>query len=169
MSRTETQQCTAWAFDATAALAEAETWRGTPHKNRMAKKGSGIDCVHLLRELLIAGGACDTFTLPFYDQAQGLGAGNNIMERLCLECLHGQTIDREEMPPDGAIVIFQAGKQSNHCAMILGGRVWHAVAMQRVRADEWSAWGPRAQAVIVLTGPGFQRHPETLTAEDLRA
>ncbi len=167
MSPQETPQFTEWAFDAAAAEAEAESWRGTPHANRMAKKGVGVDCIHLVCALLTAGGASPAFTMPPYDQRLGLGADENVMETLLLTCWNAAPIDPARKPPDGAIVIFQAGRQSNHCAMMLGGKIWHAVARQRVRADDWSTWGDRMQAALIITAPGFRRNPETLTKEEI--
>ncbi len=150
-----------------ASLTEARSWLGTRHANRMAVKGSGIDCIHFVRECMVAGGACDSFRLPYYDQRLGIGNARNTMEALFLHCFHAVSLPADTEPLDGDVVVFKVGRESNHCGMIFAGQVFHAVARSYVRADPWGDWRENAQALLRITAPGFRKNPEHLTKAEI--
>lgn len=148
-------------------LNEARRWEGTPHRDRMAKPGVGIDCLFFLRELAVFAGVLPPFQMPFYRPIWGVGREFNVIERVLLTCCHAVKLDPAEPLQDGDAVIFTVGKQSNHVALVLDGMLWHSVADQGVTADPLTTGQPW-QSVVRLTAPGFIRRPETLTAADLK-
>jgi cell wall-associated NlpC family hydrolase len=153
-----------------AAEIEALRWEGTPHRDRMAKIGSGIDCLFLLREIAVAAGVLPPFEFPFYNPAWGLGRRNNLIGRILNLTTFCQTLPPDTTLQDGDVLIFAVGRQSNHCAMFIKGRVWHATANRFVTGETMEeALQAPLQAVIRITAPGFKRRPETLTQEEFKA
>ena len=157
-------------FDAHAGLATARHWLGTPHRDRMAMVGVGIDCIHFVRQVMMAGGISESFELPYYLPRWGIGRGNNIMERLLLQCFDGVLVPYHMEPlADGDILIFQVGRQSNHCGIVLDGQCWHSQAAYVVHPDPINPeFLTRLQAVVRLTARGPRRRPEELQAEDFK-
>lgn len=157
------------ALDNDAALTEARRWRGTKHANRMAVVGIGVDCIHFVREIMVAGGVCDRFTVPHYSDRLGQGMAVNFMERLFIDCFHAVALPTGMEPEDGDIVIFKVGRQSNHCGIVLGGELWHAVARSWVKNDPLEHWRDKVQSFLRITAPGCRRRPETINMEEMTA
>lgn len=141
-----------------------KVWEGTPHKDRMAKVGVGIDCIGLVAEVFVAAGQIERFTFPFYKTSWGYGRRNNLMERMLCMCCHAEVA---ETPESGDVVIFAVGRQTNHCGVVMDGKVWHAFAGNVVRADALSDHIKRIQSFVRLTAPGFRKRPEELTTSDM--
>lgn len=151
------------------ARATAGKWLGTPHKNRMAKPGVGIDCLGFLREVAVDTGVLPPFDLPFYNPSWGIGREFNVIERVLLDCCHSQRVKAHEEIEFGDVVVWTVGRQSNHVGIVLDGAVWHVQARRHCQPDPINeAMMERLQAVVRLTGEGFLRRPETLTVEDLK-
>ena len=165
MAQIETPHSTA--LDNDAALTEARRWIGTPHANRMAVVGIGIDCIHYVREIMVAGGVCDRFTVPHYSDRLGQGLESNFMERLLMACFFVELVPKDEEPQDGDIIIFKVGRQSNHCGMFFAGEVWHAVARSWVKNDPLEHWRDKVQSFLRITALGCRRRPETITPEEM--
>lgn len=166
----DSQKAVFTGFDAAAALECAERWHGTPHRDRMAKVGVGIDCIHFVREVMIAGGISEPFDCPYYLPRWGVGRDNNVMERLLLRCFEAELVPYHMEPvQDGDVLIFQVGRQSNHCGIVIGGQCWHSQAKYVVHPIPMT---PellcRLQAVVRLTACGPRFRPEELTQEDFK-
>ena len=152
----------------TAALAEARRWLGTPHRNRMAKPGVGVDCLGFVRAILVATGTLPPFEFPFYDPSWGLGRASNIMERVLKLCTNVEIFPANHAPAFGDLIIFAVGRQSNHVGIFLDGAIWHVrtngVVGPTHPDDDLTG---HIQSIATITAPGFTRRPETLTATDL--
>lgn len=136
----------------------------------MAKVGVGIDCIHFVREIMISGGLSQPFELPYYVPRWGIGRGNNVMERLLLKCFSAEPVPfHMERPADGDILIFQVGRQSNHCGIVIDGQCWHSQASYVVHPDPINPeLLTRLQAVVRVKECGPRFRPEDLTEEDFR-
>jgi cell wall-associated NlpC family hydrolase len=150
-----------------AAQTEAERWLGTPHRNRMAKPGVGVDCLHLLGQIATAAGVLPPFRFPYYDPNWGIGRRNNVLERIFMLTTNCDRIDPNEAMQEGDVIIFAVGRQSNHCAIYLGSAIWHAQCGQVVKPEPPEELSLPIQSIIRLTAIGFKRRPETLTKGDL--
>lgn len=161
-------QTTVWTTDRlTAALAECKAWEGTPHFDRIAVPGRGIDCLHLVGRVLIAAGVLPEFRMPFYRPWWGAGRENNVMERIFMHCCHAGALAPDQPAMDGDVAVFQVGKQSNHVGIVFGGKLWHALAKSVVQADDLAPFIPSLQSLVRLTDVGFRNRPEELTQDDL--
>jgi len=153
-----------------AAEAEALRWEGTPHRDRMAKVGAGIDCLYLLREIAVAAGVLPAFQFPYYNPAWGLGRRKNVIGKILDLTTFCKTLPPDAEQQDGDVLIFAVGRQSNHCAIRIKGRIWHAIAKRAVIAETpEEAMEAPLQAIIRITAPGFKRRPETLTQDEFKA
>src|SRR5216117_2282347 len=54
------------------ALASANGWHGTPHADFLALRGKGVDCIHLLTEILADSNVVERRAYGRYDPAAGL-------------------------------------------------------------------------------------------------
>ncbi len=147
------------------ARAECARWAGTPHRNRIAVVGQGVDCLRFVFEVLIAAGVLPRFTLPRYDERLGILREKNVMEALILTHCHA-TVETE--PAFGDVVIFKCGAQSNHAGIIIDGECWHVPGRSRVGTEEWANVRKVTQSLLRLTATGFRESPEGLTWEKIR-
>lgn len=141
-------------------------WGGTPHRNRIAVPGQGIDCIRFVFEVLIASGAAPRFTLPAYNPNLGLLREVNIMGTLIADYMHAETLPADAPLTFGDLLIFQCGEVSNHMGIVIDGSVWHVPGKGRC--------GPAAlstitglQCIIRITEPGFKSDPSSLTWEQI--
>lgn len=134
----------------------------------MASIGKGIDCIHFVREILIAGGASERFDVPYYVTHWGLGRANNIMERLLTTAYHARRLEPDEPVQDGDVYIFSVGRQSNHCGISLGGQCWHVAYKNVVQPTPPEQIMDRLQSIVRITSQGLRLRPETLNHGDFQ-
>lgn len=149
------------------ARAEADAWHGTPHYDRMKKKGVGVDCINFVSAILEAAGLWPAFRMPGYSTRTGLGRRENVIERILHKVAHCETISETAEWAFGDIVVFTVGRQSNHVGIYLDGFIWHSQArhlVEPIPVDRSTS--ESVQAVIRLTGEGFKAAPETIKPED---
>jgi len=152
-----------------AALDAADHWQGTPHRNRIAVHGVGIDCLHFVREILIASNKLPTFRFPFYAPAWGIGRTTNIVADMFALCCYCDRLPPTSPVVFGDIAIFAVGHQSNHVGIVLDdGFVWHVRANEVVRPEHIDDIRPHLEALIRLTADGFKRTPESITTDELK-
>lgn len=152
------------------AIAYAHDMRGTPHVDRIAIKGVGIDCVHFVSGVIIASGISESFRLPFYKPQWGIGRRNNVLERVTLDCLHCHVIDEREYLQFGDIAIFKVGRQSNHVGVILDGDLWHVRLGRMVEPEPVTIpLLQTLQAAIRIDATGLKKRPESLTIQDFHS
>lgn len=141
------------------ALASCQKWLGTPHVNRVAVPGVGIDCVHLVHEIMKDCDLLPEADLGRYTLMDGMYNPSDYLKRVFLTaCIAEElTIDRPEF---GDIVIFKTGKVSAHCGFYTPGFVWHSLSNRAVIKSAWSNWKHEAECLIRLTYPGFKIPPK---------
>lgn len=147
---------------------ECARWAGTPHFNRLAVPGQGVDCVEFVKAVLVAAGIMPAFRLPWYDERLGALRERNIIEDLLVRHLNA-----EARAPDagefGDIVVCRAGRQTNHVGILIDGVMWHVPGRGRCGGDLWEQWRERAQSLVALHGVGYRVDPSTLTWTAIRA
>jgi cell wall-associated NlpC family hydrolase len=148
--------------------AELKAWEGTPHVNRVAVRGQGVDCVRLVCQVLVAAGIIESPTLPFYDERLGVLRARNIIEDVLLTHLHGTRHEPAEAQ-DGDIVVCRCGRQTNHVGIFYRGDMWHAPGKGRVGPEPWATWEARTQSLVRLHAVGYKVPPGTLTWDAIRA
>lgn len=144
-------------------LAAAKAWQGTPHRNRVALMGRGIDCIRFVVEILKAAEIVDASPLPAYPIAWGIGDQvNKIAPALAL------MLDVERIRPDdwkpawGDVLIWKVGKQSNHCGIVLDGQAWHVANGIPVGPVSIELTRHAFQEILRIRRPGWTVPPESV-------
>jgi NlpC/P60 family putative phage cell wall peptidase len=137
-------------------VAEALSWLGTPYHHGQSVKGTGCDCLGLVRGVWRAAIGPEPETLPAYSRDWGIGE-----ETL----LDGARRHFVEIPvariAGGDVVVFRMrrGRPAKHCAIVvIGGEgelrfvhAWDAAPMVcSSLLDEW--WWARVAAVLQFPG-----------------
>lgn len=140
------------------ARTEAQRWLGTPHRDRIARVGVGIDCINFVYEVLAAAGVAERKELGSYDTNVGLHEAVYKLKRAVLTCL-----DCEEMPPNdpqfGDIVIFKEGAFSGHAGIIIDSDVWHALAGRCVTRSLYGDWQRKVECLLRIKSLGLKGEP----------
>jgi hypothetical protein len=141
------------------AMASCEKWLGTPHVNRIAVEGVGIDCIHLIHEIMKDSGLLPEADLGRYDLMAGTYEPSDYLKEVFMTacCADEYPIDA---PKFGDIVIFKTGKVSAHCGFYTPGEVWHSLSGRAVIRSSWSHWKHEAQCLVRLMYPGFKHQPK---------
>ncbi len=147
----------------------AQAWAGTRHRNRIAVKGEGIDCIRFVFEVLASAGVCDRFRMPSYDGRLGILRPVNLMEGLIVDHLFGEVRTKETPLEFGDLCIFECGRCSNHLGIFLDGAVWHVPGQGAVGPDAAANVTPKLQSIVRLTACGFRDHPGLLTWDEIKA
>lgn len=153
-----------WTADRQAlALAEAERWRGTPHRHRIASLGRGIDCIRFVVKVMIAAGVVDDTTIPTYPTAWGLASAENKIAAAFMACCEAVRIPMDEWEPEfGDVCIWACGQNSNHVGIYLGRDVWHVSTNSPAGPLMLATARKRMQEAVRLVRPGWTSKPETL-------
>lgn len=142
-------------------------WQGTPHRNRVALKGEGVDCVKFVIEVLVAAGIMTRPALPRYDERLGLLRKHNVIEDILCHYLHAEAHEPADCPAWGDVVICTVGQQSNHVGIIVDGMVWHCPGRGAVGPEGWEDWKPKTQSLVRIRETGYRAEP-TLTWDQIR-
>jgi cell wall-associated NlpC family hydrolase len=146
-----------------AALAEAERWRGTPHRHRRAIVGRGIDCLGLVAKLMAAAGAVPDTPIPAVPLTWGIGERINRMAALLDQAIHAERIQAADWTPrTGDIAIWAVGSQSNHVGLVLGPDIWHVCRGWVVAPEPTRLLRSRIQEALRQTAPGLKTQPERI-------
>jgi hypothetical protein len=146
----------------------AESYRGTPHVNRLCLKGEGIDCIHFVLEILTSAGVVPRFRLPFYDERLGAFRARNVLEDLFHIHFYVTSHDPYSTPEFGDIVISQCGRQANHIGIMLDGWFWHVASGGFCSPEDWNAWKGRAQSLLRFQQIGLRADPNRLRWHDIK-
>lgn len=149
-------------------------WEHTPHRDRMAKQGIGIDCLELMKAATIAAGITPPFVMPYYRPSWGLGRAVNVIEPCLLHCFHCETVPAAEEPVLGDLLVWRVGRQSNHVGIVwyragvLG--VWHTHIKKGVEfvplpLEQMLIY---RQSFVRFTATGFKADPATINPQDFR-
>lgn len=142
------------------ARASCARWRGTPHRNRIAIKGGGIDCIRFIAEVLIDAGVVDRRPLPSYPLSWGVASPESRMGLVMAQMMDVERIPVSDWTPAfGDICIFKVGSQSNHCGIVIDGEVWHVSRNHAVGPEGLEHCRPRLQEALRIRRPGWTREP----------
>lgn len=114
---------------------EAQGWIGTPHRNKMRKKGVGVDCINYVCACYTAIGL--HYDLKNYDVNLGLHKYSGQIQNAILAT---GLFEQVETPQDGDILVFKEIKYSSHTGLFLDNKVWHAMANRLVSAQPFVHW-----------------------------
>ncbi len=137
------------------ALATLAKWHGTPHRDRLAIVGIGIDCAKLINEVIVDAGIVQRIELGAYDTVDGLHNVSHRLARAVEKLLHVERISID-LPEFGAIAIYRTGTRSGHCGFITGHEVWHSLAGVGVTHGQYKLWRHQIEFVYRLTATGFK-------------
>ncbi len=140
------------------ARAEAKSWLGTPHKDRLNIKGVGVDCINFVYEVLIAAGVLERALLGGYDTIVGLHEVTHKLKNAFKACAKLDEFPIDD-PQFGDVVIFQEGKFSAHSGIYLDGMIYHALAGGVVTASLYAEWRRRLDSLLRFTETGLQAEP----------
>lgn len=150
------------------ALACCNKWHGTPHHNRIAVCGVGVDCIKLVNEILIDSEIIPRTEFVGYSLDDGMSGQSEKLQRMILACLHADWIaDQSDVPYIfGDVLIFTNGSRSAHCGFCTGGDVWHSLGNRSVTISPMALWRHQLQGAIRLTRTGFKRSPAAVISNE---
>lgn len=133
-------------------------------------KGKGVDCVHFVAAVLAEAGLVEPFDrLPSYPKTWGLTSPENVLGIGLQKTLHCKRVPFDQMGGlmPGDIVIFKAGRQSNHAGIFVDGRVWHVMTGGHVHPALPIRFHSRIQEVVRLIGKGWKAEPNSVNVHRL--
>lgn len=137
------------------ALATLNRWHGTPHRNRAATLGVGIDCAQLVNEILIDAGIVERIELGAYDVVDGLHNQSHRLAKAIERLLNVEQVSKDS-PEFGDIAIYRTGTRSGHCGFYAGARIWHSLANVGVTHGQYKIWRNQIEFMYRLTDYGFK-------------
>lgn len=138
------------------AQASLDAWQGTPHRDRIAIRGVGVDCIHLVQAVLFDAGIIPAAKLPWYDLTAGMTEECTALKRAMVDCLFVEEVSKDA-PAFGDIAIFKTGRRSGHCGFVVPDFLWHSLAQRCVTRSNYDQWLPRLDCLLRITGDGFRR------------
>ena len=146
------------------ARAAAELFRGTPHKNRIAIPGIGVDCICLAIEIYRGGGMLPgSFALPQYSPRHGVARERNVAAIVFQRCCHFADLGVPAILEFGDLLIFKVGQVSNHVGVMIDGYCIHSAAGRGVRRSiVTSGFRRRIERVLRPVAPGLKCDPSTI-------
>lgn len=146
-----------------------ESWRGTPHLHRRAIKGNGIDCVYFVAAALVEAGVVEPFTrLPSYPTAWGFMTSENALGDGLSQVLTANRL-RPTGFAFGDLVVFKAGRNSNHAGIIVDGRLWHVMTGGTVQPSLIARHIFGIQEIIRIRERGWRIDPSKIRINDLNS
>lgn len=143
------------------ARASCLKWHGTPHRDRLAAVGQGVDCVNFVAQVLFDAGVIESPVLPTYTTSDGMWAESTRLQEAILACVRGQwVLDSFEF---GDVLILKTGRRSAHCAFCAGDYIWHALAGRFVTRSDLALWAKEVSGAVRLTAAGLKQSPRAAT------
>lgn len=144
----------------TFALASCKKWHGTPHQNRIAILGVGIDCAQFVNEVLVDSGIIERQQFGGYNIAAGMHNVSDQLERVIVNCLNVRAIKTCEKQ-FGDIAIFKTGIRSGHLGFCDDVFLWHALSGQSVTRSDFRIWRGEIEVLYRLTKIGLKNSPQS--------
>jgi len=154
-------ECDLWTPEReAAAIAWCQAFAGTPHMQRRANPGRGIDCIRFAVGAIQAAGILPDFHWPQYPQTIGLGQATNWMADAILRHTHSHSIAPADwIASTGDLGIFRVGRQSNHIGVVVAGRFWHVTTGRPVHHCSPDTVRGHLQEIIRLDAAGLTSQP----------
>lgn len=158
-------QLTVWTPEVRAkAEASLLKWHGTPHHNRIAIPGVGVDCIQFVYEVLVDAGIIDRCHFSGYDLTAGMGSVSHSLKQMVKRSIH--VIEVPKPAEFGDIAIFKTGRRSAHVAFYAGGDdLWHSLGHRQVIKSPFGQWSREIDCGLRITAPGFLVRPDKVLIE----
>jgi len=136
------------------AEATCAKWHGTPHRDRVAIVGAGIDCVMFVNEILADAGIIERVEFPAYPIADGIHEPSHRLAKAIENFLHVEsaTLDAAQFGDIGVGVTGQG--RSAHILFVGNGRVWHSLAGVGVTHGKYNVWKSHISRLYRINGEG---------------
>ena len=143
------------------ALESLNRWHGTPHRNRIAIRGVGVDCIKLVDEVFHDAGVFPRCNFTGYDLDSGMWGQSSKLQDALLKCLHAVWVEKDF--EFGDIFILKTGKRSAHCGIYTDdGYVWHSLGHRSVTRSDFALWRHEILGMVRLVKPGFRLNPDNI-------
>lgn len=136
-------------------------WHGTPHADKIAILGVGIDCIHFLTEIIFDTMIAERREFSGYKLDHGLHSVSQRLSRALEASLHVERVTAEDTT-FGDVWIFRTGGRSGHCGFYDGHTVWHALSGHRVTPSQGNHWIREVEFFYRFTGIGWKQEPQTV-------
>jgi hypothetical protein len=137
-------------------------WHGTPHRDRLALVGVGIDCINLIAEVLTDAGIVQRRPFTGYKLDHGTHRQSQRLHAAISNALHVEALPSGAPSEFGDLWSFSTGNRSGHCAIVGDGVIWHAMGNNRVTFTELERWQPELDKAYRLTDLGWYVDPQTV-------
>lgn len=137
------------------AIAEIMRWIGTPHINRLAQVGVGVDCIQFVLAVLVASEIIPQREVAAYSVMDGAHNPSGVLAGEIEKHLHVQSVS-VDAPQFGDIAVFYNGQQSAHVGFITGPAVWHSLSGFGVTRGGFNVWRRRIKYLYRLNQIGFK-------------
>lgn len=142
--------------------AVATKFEGTPHRDRIAIPGIGVDCIMLAIEIYRAAGIFPEFTIPQYKTNHGIFRDHNILSVLFRDFAHFRQVGVPEID-FGDTLVFRVGRYSNHVGVVVDGKCVHSIARTGVVCSTMTpGFLKKVEAVMRPERPGLKADPQTI-------
>lgn len=145
------------------AHASLEAWKGTPHHNRIAIRGVGVDCIKFVCKIYSEAGIFPDIDFHGYSVDDGMWKESTRLQDTMLRCLHSEWVPSDQQFEFGDIAIFKTGDRSAHCGFVTGeDYVWHALGHRMVTKSDMCLWRRAIIGVVRVTQEGYIVRPDKL-------
>lgn len=141
------------------ALAACDKWHGTPHKDRIAIVGVGIDCIKFLAEILMDAEIVDRVPFGSYTVQDGAFEVSTRLESVIETAFFVDSIPVDEMT-FGDVAVFTTGRRSAHIGWHDGRDIWHALANRCVTHNDFKLWRRDIAKAYRITARGWKTNPQ---------
>jgi len=141
------------------AVACLHKWHGTPHKNRIAIVGVGIDCIKFLAEIVMDSGIVERVTFGSYTVEDGMFEASTRLQSVIETAFHVEIVSVEEMI-FGDVAVFTTGRRSAHVGFHDGRDMWHALANRCVTHNDFKLWKHDIAVAYRFTAIGWKESPQ---------
>lgn len=141
---------------------EMKRWQGTPHANRIAIRGKGVDCIKFVMAVCCAAGIVPHTEFYGYDVTAGMWKESSALQETMLRCLHAEWVT--DSFKFGDIFVLKTGRRSGHCGIYTAdGFVWHALGKRCVTRSDYSLWRREIVGMVRIIKEGFRVDPRSIT------
>ncbi len=141
------------------AMATCAKWRGTPHRNRIAIVGLGIDCIKFVNEILCDSEIIDRTVFGGYDLNEGMLGESERLIVAIESLLNVERVENQEYQ-FGDLMVFKTGGISGHCGFCDGERIWHALSGNYVTNGQMKLWIHRIEVIFRIKKTGLKENPQ---------
>ena len=142
------------------ALESCDKWHGTPHRNRIAIPGVGVDCIKFVHEILYDSGVVPRVEYQGYDLEAGMWGPSDKLQHCILQCVNGEVV--QEPYEFGDILLFKTGRRSAHCGFYVPDYIWHSLAHRQVTKSDFPLWRKEIECGIRITSEGLKTSPANI-------